>query len=92
METDKSAERGPEVSCETKEKPVRFLGREPRPIGERWAPRVGGDSSAPTGDVITRGRVCRCSLAPPGASSRSFSLAPCPFYPGPRRPPPAASE
>lgn len=36
------------------------------PIGARWAPRVGGDSSAPTGDVITRGRVRRCSLAPPG--------------------------
>ena len=36
------------------------------PMGARWAPRVGGDSSAPTGDVITRGRVRRCSLAPPG--------------------------
>lgn len=36
------------------------------PIGARWAPRVGGDSSAPTSDVITRGRVRRCSLAPPG--------------------------
>lgn len=36
------------------------------PIGARWAPQVGGDSSAPTGDVITRGRVRRCSLVPPG--------------------------
>jgi len=70
----------PESRAETKEKPrrevgVRFLGRELRPIGTRWAPWVGGDSSAPTGDVITRGRVRRCSLAPPGAL---FPLIPVP--------------
>ncbi|KAG7213458.1 hypothetical protein KM043_002730 [Ampulex compressa] len=60
-------------------KAASFLGRAAQPIAMRWAPRVGGDSSAPTGDVITRGRVRRCSLAPlPPPSPRALASGPPP--------------
>ena len=86
-ETEKETEREREKERERENRlysPRCFL-RGSQPMRSEWAPRVGGDSSAPTGDVITRGRVrsvpsSSLTILTLWATSSSSSVMSSPFY------------